>query len=108
MFAANRPACEDCRDLCLENGVEPDCAACRRIVFFSRKNAQAWEAWRILDEHARPVDGFSGYPMGISLSVLETVCARYDDPEGVCWRVMLLEEKILQIRRNEWRQKREK
>lgn len=71
----------------------------------SLKNWQAWEAWINLDCLGRDVDGMSGFPLPLRIEALERVCARCDDPEGVRWRVLLIEEKALQIRREEYRKR---
>ncbi len=84
-----------------DEGKEPPCATCGKPREFSRKNAQAWEAWRALDRYGRVVDAFAGVPLPLSLEALERFCARYDDPEGIRWRVMALEEKALAARREQ-------
>lgn len=48
----------------------------------------------------------SGFPLPLRLDDLERVCRRYDDPEGVRWRVMLLEEKALAFRRAQYQFRR--
>ena len=84
-----------------DEGKEPPCATCAKPREFSRKNAQAWEAWCALDRYGRAVDAFAGVPLPLSLEALERFCARYDDPEGIRWRVMALEEKALAARREQ-------
>lgn len=40
-----------------------------------------------------------GFPLGIRLSDLELTCGKHEDPEGLRWRILLIEEHILEERR---------
>lgn len=40
-----------------------------------------------------------GFPLGIRLSDLGQACGRHEDPEGIRWRVLLIEEMVLTERR---------
>jgi|GEM_PF-6225779 len=86
----------------------PPCAECGKPVHLPRKIFQAWEAWAELDAYARPVDGFGGFPLPLNLADIDRICARYDDPEGIRWRVLMLEEKALTFRRAEYHRKHPK
>ncbi len=104
-----RPSCEDCRDLHVENGDGlPDCAALcpGKPEYFTRKNAQAWEAWNELDRFGRDIDTMSGFPLSLRIADVEGVCARYDDPDGIRWRVLLIEEDMLRHRRDDYQVQR--
>lgn len=72
------------------------------------KNWQAWEAWAGLDSLGRDIDSMGGFPLPLRIEAVERECGRYDDPEGIRWRVMLIEEKALQIRREEYRRRQKK
>lgn len=104
-FCENRPSCEDCWDLATENGETPACSTCDKPKFLARKNAQAWEAWCELDQYARQLDTMGGYPLPIDIAKIEQICMRYDDPEGIRWRVLLLENKALAYRRGIYQRK---
>ena len=74
-------------------------------VEISLKNWQAWEAWISLDGTGRDIDGMSGFPLPLRIEAVEHECARHDDPEGIRWRLLLIEERALRIRREEYRQR---
>lgn len=71
----------------------------------SRKNGQAWEAWCELDRYGRDVDTMSGFPLALKLETVEHIVERYDDPEAVRSRILLLESKALEFRRAEYQRK---
>ncbi len=73
---------------------------------FPRKNAQAWEAWSELDRYGRDLDVMGGYPLPLRLADLDRICARYDDPDGIRWRVLHLEDIALKARRAEYEKRR--
>ena len=87
----------DCVKIC---GWKPD--------ELSRKNAQSWEAWSELDRYGRDIDTMSGFPLSLRLADIERTCERYDDPEGIRWRVMQVEETALRYRRDEFQRQRNK
>lgn len=74
----------------------------------TRKNAQAWQLWQELDRYGRDMDTMSGFPLALRVADLDRACLRYDDPDGVRWRVMLIEEKALEYRRDEYQRKQSK
>lgn len=94
--------CAECNALDRENGREPTrekCVTCSMPLEISHANQQAWQIWCELDRYGREVDTMGGFPLGIRLSDLEKVCGKHEDPEGLRWRILLIEEHILEERR---------
>lgn len=94
--------CMECNALDRENGRVPTrdkCVACSMPLEISHANQQAWQIWCELDRYGRGVDTMGGFPLGIRLSDLELTCGKHEDPEGLRWRILLIEEHILEERR---------
>lgn len=64
----------------------------------SRENAAAIQAWQNLDSFGRSLDAFSGCPMPLRTEAVDCECDHTDDPDGMRWRVLLLEEIIYGLR----------
>lgn len=47
----------------------------------------------------------AGNPLGVRIEALESVCKRHFDPDAIRWRVLLIEEKVLESRRNQSKKK---
>lgn len=78
----------------------PECEECasRPPEGLSRENAAAVQAWNNLDSFGRPLDSFSGCPMPLRTEAMDSECARTEDPDGIRWRVLLLEDIIYNLR----------
>ena len=63
-------------------------------VGMSPQNASAIKAWQILDLFGRGIDGFSGVPLPLRLESIDLECGKHPDPDGIRWRVLLIEEKV--------------
>lgn len=109
VFADNRPPeCDDCREMNLDAGEEPPCASCRKPAGLSRLNMAAWNAWTLLDAHGRDTDTMGGNPLPLRLEAVDSVCRRDADPDGLRKRILILEEKALEWRREAARRRRER
>jgi hypothetical protein len=82
-----------------ENGATPPCAACGAPVAVSRKNGIAWGVWQLLNTFARNLDTMAGNILPLKLVDVQSECARYDDPEGLRKRVLIIETEYLKIAR---------
>jgi hypothetical protein len=65
----------------------------------SRLNALAWHIWRLLDLHGRDIDTMAGNPLPLRLTAIDGECGRYEDAQGLRWRVLLIDEQALTYRR---------
>ena len=74
----------------------------------SSLNMLAVNAWRTLDAYGRTVNTFSGAPMPLRLEAIDNECLRQCDPDGVRWRVFLIEEIIYEMRVKRYMSEREK
>lgn len=100
-----------CRLLALENDDTPECDTCnqaREPAGASSLNYKAINIWQNLDIFGRDIDTFAGLPRPLRLDVIELECKRQTDPDGVRWRLLILEEKIWGKRIREWEGKRKK
>lgn len=83
------------------NDRKVDCAGCRinrGPSWISRENVQAIRIWRRLDLYAREIDTFSGLPLPLRLEAVNAECEGTADPQGIKWRVLVVEEKIYGMR----------
>lgn len=83
-----------------ENGDLPGCdnCACPPPHVLSKENAAAIQVWQALDAFGRSLDTFGGCPMPLRAEAVDSECMRADDPDGVRWRVLLIEEIIYGLR----------
>ena len=68
---------------------------------FSSMNLEAWKAWRELDTYGRDIDSMAGNPMPLRLEAVDLVCRQYADPDAIRWRILQIEELVLDHRRQE-------
>lgn len=54
--------------------------------------------WRLLDFYGRDIDTFAGVPRAMRIEAIDIECAKTSDPDGMKWRVLLLEERIFERR----------
>lgn len=64
-------------------------------------NFDAWKAWRELDTYGRDIDTMAGNPLPLRIEAIELLCKRYYDPDALRWRILLIEEMVLNHRRQE-------
>lgn len=70
-------------------------------------NCDAVNVWRLLDIYGRDIDTFSGVPRALRIEAVEIECNKYFDPDGLKWRVLLIEDKIFSNRIKEYNAKAE-
>lgn len=82
----------------------PDCENCdkKEPIFSGNLNYEAVNTWRILDFFGRDIDTFSGCPKTLRIEAVDIECNKKPDPDGLKWRVLLLEEKIFARRIKEF------
>lgn len=68
-------------------------------------NEDAWEAWSTLDAHGRDLDTMAGNPLPLRLEAITLECSRHSDPDGIRWRVLLIEDHVLAYRRDSQKKK---
>lgn len=85
----DNPDCENC-----VNGGEP--------LFASQLNYEAVNLWRLLDYYGRDIDTFAGVPRALRIEAVDLECDKTNDPVGLKWRVLLLEDKIFTRRIKEY------
>lgn len=93
-------SCEECRMVAKANRRQPDCGSCKSPEPLSERNRQAWNAWATLDVHGRPYDTMSGNPLPLRLEAVEIECGKHGDPEGLRWRLLLIDKMIIDVRRD--------
>lgn len=90
----------------------PDCASCtvRPLESLALLNAEAVAVWQTLDVYGRELDMFGGCPMPLRLEAVSEACGSCCDPDGIRWRVLLIEELVYvkRIERHKAKQEREK
>lgn len=59
----------------------------------------------MLDIHGRDIDVMGGNPLPLRLEAVEIECGKYSDPEGLRWRLLLIDKMILEVRRKRAEQK---
>ena len=93
--------CIECRQLAELNDDQPDCSACSMPRECSRMNAEAWDIWAMLDKFGRDYDTMAGNPLPLRLEAVTRECARYSDPDGLRWRVLEIEKRVLSARQEQ-------
>lgn len=68
-------------------------------------NDAAWEVWSVLDSHGRDLDTMAGNPLPLRLEAIALECSRHSDPDGIRWRVLLIEDQVLAYRRENQKKK---
>lgn len=91
-----------------DHGETPPCATCARPKALSRLNLAAWNAWTTLDAHGRDTDTMGGNPLPLRLEAVDAVCRRDADPDGLRRRILMLEDKAMEWRREAARRRRER
>lgn len=107
----NRLTCEDCRELAEANNDIPDCVNCvngGEPVYASQLNYEAVNLWRLLDFYGRDIDTFAGVPRAMRIEAIDIECGKTSDPDGLKWRVLLLEDTIFTRRIKEFNAKSER
>lgn len=99
MSPARPTNCEECRTIAEWNNDKTDCIRCSKPQKCSLKNARAWEVWSILDGIGRDYDTVAGNPLPLRLEALNLACSKDEDPDGLRWRILEIEKRILQKRR---------
>ncbi len=79
----------------------------------SAENAAAIDIWQRLDVWGRGLDTFGGVPMPLRIADMNAECDRAENPEGMRWRVQMIEEiifaaRLKRHRREEEERRREK
>lgn len=59
----------------------------------------------MLDIHGRDIDTMGGNPLPLRLEAVEIECSKYSDPEGLRWRLLLIDKMIMEARRKRADQK---
>lgn len=87
-----------------------DCEGCpsRPVASVSAANAAAIKIWQALDAWGRGLDTFGGLPLPLRLEALRAECDRADNPEGMRWRVEMIEEIVFTKRLARFRDDAEK
>lgn len=105
----SRPTnCEQCRRIAKANRKRPHCDTCQRPPRLSTQNQTAWELWSLLDTHGREFDTMGGNPLPLRLEAIAVECGKSGDPDGMEWRVLLIDSKILEYRREQRRREASK
>ena len=65
----------------------------------SRMNIEAWAAWSTLDGFGRDFDTMAGNFLPLRIEAVNAECTRYADSDGIRWRVLEIERKVLAERR---------
>ena len=106
MLSPARPTdCRECREMAEDNKTIPDCSKCSMPRETSAMNDAAWEVWSVLDSHGRDLDTMAGNPLPLRLEAIALECSRHSDPDGIRWRVLLIEDQVLAYRRENQKKK---
>lgn len=97
--------CQECKEIAADNNTVPNCEKCSRPKEQSNLNLEAWAVWSLLDSHGRDLDTMAGNPLPLRIEALDRECYRHEDPDAVRWRVLLIEDKILEYRREKTKRK---
>lgn len=84
-----------------------NCVKGREPLFACQLNYEAVNLWRFLDIYGRDIDTFSGVPRTLRTEAVEIECNKHSDPDGLKWRVFLIEDKIFAKRIKEYNAKAE-